>query len=231
VAARARRPTLEHVLANVRRGRVAYLVLTAEQKRALKDADGRVALDVLRHLLGARPANPERFPLTGQEFQAVARKLGYIVGQKRCRLMVRWLLEVGVIGRAGHYRQPYRNAAVRSGFCVALYRVGHRLQTRGPRPLSKRQRPVGTAAAVKPVFRLRWWQHPLFGDLLGLPPPHLPRRTVRRMRSLDEVSQGGAVNAAFETASRVKWLTRRQTAEPAATVLALHRGAVRFEAP
>jgi hypothetical protein len=105
----AANPTLEQVLANVRAGNVVRLVLTKEQKRALKDADGRVALDVLRHLLGARPANPERFPLTEGVFQAVALKLGYSWG---------------------------------------------------------------------------------FGDLLGLPPPYLPNRPARAMRSLDEVFQG-----------------------------------------
>jgi hypothetical protein len=36
---------------------------------------------------------------------------------------------------------------------------------------------------------MRWWQHPLFGDLLGLPPPEIPRSWARRMTSLDEVFQ------------------------------------------
>jgi hypothetical protein len=124
MAARLRRPTLEQVLANVRRGQVAYLVLTDEQKRGLREPTGRVALDVLRHLLGARPANPGRFPLTEQAFQAVACKLGYRVGQKRSRGMIRRLLEAGVIAGAGQYRQPYRNSAARSGFCVALLPAG-----------------------------------------------------------------------------------------------------------
>jgi hypothetical protein len=52
--------TLEAMLANVQRGRLAYLVLTQEQKRALRDPEGQIALDVLRHLLGARPMVPER---------------------------------------------------------------------------------------------------------------------------------------------------------------------------
>jgi hypothetical protein len=80
-------PHLQDVLANVCRGRVAYICLTREQKRALRDSDGRIALEVLRHLLGARPMTPERFPVTEQAFQAVARRLGYILGQKRCRRM------------------------------------------------------------------------------------------------------------------------------------------------
>ena len=178
-------PTLEQILANVRLGRVAHLVLDKEQKRALCDPEAKVALDVLRHLLGARPMTPERFPLTEQAFQAVARKLGYEVGQKRCRRLTRRLRVASVIGQAGQYRQPYGNSGTRSGFREALYKLGCRLRVVASRPLSKRQRPVGTQAAVKPRFRVRWWHHPLFGDLLGLPPPYLPRRTVRRMHSLD----------------------------------------------
>lgn len=49
---------------------------------------------------------PERFPLTEQAVQAVARRLGYVVGQKRCRRMVARLIGTGVVGRAGQYRQP-----------------------------------------------------------------------------------------------------------------------------
>jgi hypothetical protein len=101
-------------------------VLTREQKRALRDPDGRIALDVLRHFLGARPMVPERFPLTEQAFQAVARRLGYVVGQKRCRRMIARLLAAGVIGGAGQYRQRYRNSAGCSGFCVRLYKLGRR---------------------------------------------------------------------------------------------------------
>ena len=182
----SRPPHLQDVLAGVRRGRVAYICLTHEQKRALRDPEGRIALDVLRHLLGARPLTPERFPLTEQTLQAVALRLGYVLGQKRCRRMVRRLLASEVILRCGHYRQPYRNSAARSGFRVSLYKLGQRLGA--PRP-AKRKRPVGKPALVKAELRPRWWQHPLFGDILGLPPPEIPRRDVRRMKSLDEVFQ------------------------------------------
>jgi hypothetical protein len=176
-------PRVVDVLADVRRGRVAYVCLTREQKRALRDPEGQIALDVLRHLLGARPMNPERFPLVEHAFQAIARRLGYVVGQKRCRRMVKRLLAAGVVEGRGHYRQPYRNSPVRSGFRVALYGLGRR--PRAPR-LGKQKRPVGRQAPVKSNLRVRWWQHPLFGDLLGLPPPDIPRAAVRRMKSLDE---------------------------------------------
>jgi len=138
-------PLLQDVLANVCRGRVAYLALTPEEKRALRDPEGQIALDVLRHLLGARPINPERFPLAEGAFQSIARRLGYVVGQKRCRRMVRRLRETGVVGLCGQYRQSYRNSAVRSGFCVRLYMLGRRLRTSG---LGKRKRPVGKRAPV-----------------------------------------------------------------------------------
>ena len=41
--------------------------------------------------------------------------------------MVKRLRETGVIGRCGHYRQPYRNSGDRSGFRVTLYKLGQRL--------------------------------------------------------------------------------------------------------
>jgi hypothetical protein len=173
--------SLELVLANVVRGRVAYLVLTPEQKRALRDRDGQTALDVLRHLLGARDAirAPERFPLTEQAFQTVARRLGYVLGQRHCRRLVRRLRTQGVLAGSGSYRQAYRHSAVRSGFRVALHRLRRSL-----RP--KRKRPVGNSHRVKSQKLIRWWEHPLFGDLLARPPPQFTRKEAREMRSLDE---------------------------------------------
>jgi hypothetical protein len=108
-----RAPTLEAVLAAFRPGRVAPLHLTHEQKRALRDVDGKIALDVLQHLLGAREAlgAPERFPLTERTMQALTRKLGHSVGRKRCRGLRRRLEAAGVIPASGHYRQPYLNSA------------------------------------------------------------------------------------------------------------------------
>ena len=178
-------PPLEQVIANVVRGRVAYLCLTREQKRQFNDSDGRLALDVLRHLLGARADERERFPLAEIAFQAVAHKLGYQIGQKRSRRLIKRLLGTGVITGSGHYRQPYRNTATRSGFKVALYRLGRHTA----RLASKAQRPVGKRRSVKSRIRPRWWQHPLFGDICGLPPPQIPRPNLGRMRSLDECFQ------------------------------------------
>jgi hypothetical protein len=179
-------PTLYDVLAGVRRGRVAYLCPTPEQKRLLRDRDGQVALDVLRHLLGARGErrDPERFPLTEGAFQVVAGKLGHRVGQKKPRRLIARLLQTGVVVAAGHYRQPYRDSGTRSGFRVALFALARR-QRRGRFATSKR--PVGKSSRHERKQRRRWWHHPLLGDIWGLPPPEIPGRDLRRMRSLDEV--------------------------------------------
>ena len=181
-------PTLEQVLGDVRRGQVAYLALTTAQKRALKDRDGAIALDVLRHLLGARPATP-RIPLTEQAFQKVARRLGHKLGQKRCRRLIALLRAAGVLEQAGSYRQRYRNSGVRSGFRVLLFRLACASRWVGARRAT-RQRPVGTRNPVKADFRVRWWQHALFGDPWGLPPPQLTLAQRRRMRSDDERKPG-----------------------------------------
>jgi hypothetical protein len=52
VPGRAGLPNLRDVLANVCRGRAVYICLIREQKRELRDSERRIALDVLRHLLG-----------------------------------------------------------------------------------------------------------------------------------------------------------------------------------
>jgi hypothetical protein len=181
--------TLELVLAHVVPGRVVRLELSREQKRAFRDRDGRIALDALRHFLGARQAAkaPERFPLTPEMLQAAARKIGHQAGIKRCRAMRRRLLENGIIGGAGQYRQPYRNSGVRSGFRVRLYRLIAAAVRQLP---PKRQLPVGKSRDIKrrsspKRVRIRW-KHPLFGDASGRPPPGLRRDVARKMRSLDE---------------------------------------------
>jgi hypothetical protein len=119
-----RETSLLEVLANVRRGRVAYLSLTRDQRRQFYDPDGKLALDVLRHLLGARTDRQERFPLTEGAFLAVARRLGHEIGQKRSRRLIKRLLTTGVVASAGSYRQPYRESGLRTGFKVALHRLG-----------------------------------------------------------------------------------------------------------
>jgi hypothetical protein len=180
-----RPPHLQDVLAGVRRGRVAYLCLTREQKMALRDPEARIALDVLRHLLGARPTTPERFPLTEATFQAVARKLGHQVGIKRSRALLRRLRGEGVLDDAGSYPQPYRNRGGAGGFRVRLYRLAVAVSA-----ALNRKRLSAARASSSPLQRMRWWQHPLFGDYEGRPPPHWTRRRRQQTASLDEYAPG-----------------------------------------
>jgi hypothetical protein len=181
--------TLQIVLAHLRPGSVIRLELTREQKRSLRDRDGQIALDVLRHLLAAREAAeaPEPFPFVEDAIQRIARRLGYTVGIKRCRRMRRRLIANGVIADNGSYRQPYRNAAGSVAWRVRLYRLA---VTVGGLALAKSKRAIGRPGRVKgrsrPRLERRWWEHPLFGDISGRPPPGLRLDLAKRMRSLDE---------------------------------------------
>jgi hypothetical protein len=183
-----RTPGRREVLDAVRRGQVRRLALDPTQKLAFRDPDGRLALDIVRHLTGARvaavgPGEPtEAFPLTESMFQAVAARLGHNVGIKRSRGLIRRLVAAHVIELTSSYRQPYRNAAGGSGFRVALYKVT-------VAPALIRKRAVGRRPLVKQRVRRRWWQHDLFGEPDGRPPTNLTLAQARRMRSLDELGQ------------------------------------------
>src|SRR4051812_29578232 len=116
VAARSRaaRPTLDVVIEAIAPGRIIRLRLTAEQRCALGDRDGRIALAVLRALIaarrrGAEPSTaPPEFPLVAHVIQAVGRRLGHgHVGIKRCHEIRRRLVAAQVIEDAGSYRQAY----------------------------------------------------------------------------------------------------------------------------
>lgn len=179
------KPNLAAVLAAIQPGNTVLISLTPQQKRALADQEGQLALTVVRHLLGARTASAQtdhardRFPLTEATFQAVARKLGHKVGIKRSRALIRRMNVSGVLERSGSYRQPYRTLGV-SGYRVALFKLV------APVAPLRRKRPVGRDNRVKAKPRFRWWEHPLFGDASGRPPPGLTHARAARMRSLDE---------------------------------------------
>lgn len=182
----AAKPNLADVLRSVVRGRVARLSLNRAQKRALRDPDGQLALDVLRHLLGSRAENgaPEPFPLTEQTFQAVADRLGYRIGIKKARALRRRIVETGVLEGWGSYRQPYRNQAGGSGFRVRLYRLG--VEVRRSAALSKK-RLSARLRPSSPRVRVRWWKHSLFGDYEGRPPPQWTKERRQLTGSLDEI--------------------------------------------
>jgi hypothetical protein len=116
-------PPLEQVLANVVPGRGQRLRLSERQRRGLDDRDGRIAVQVLRALVRARKATPkhhrgDEFPLTEDAFQAVARRLGLSIGDKRTRAITKRCIALGVLESAGAYRQSYTKSGVRSGFRV-----------------------------------------------------------------------------------------------------------------
>jgi hypothetical protein len=114
-------------------------------------------------------------------------------------LMIRRLLACTVIAADGSYRQPYRDGPGSSGWRVRLFGLSAGAARRLASAQSKRA--IGRAGRVKRRSRangrLRWWQHPLFGDPSGLPPPHLRRDLARRMRSLDEIPAQAARVAAL----------------------------------
>jgi hypothetical protein len=182
-------PSLVDVLDAVLLGRVTRFALEDRQKRALRDREGQIALSVVRHLLGARRAQPHQspraFPLTERTFQAVAGRLGHRVGIKRCRRLVRRLLAAGVLEAAGSYRQRYRNQGGSSGFRVKLYRLAV-----AARSALSRKRLSAFPRASSPQLKVRWWQHPLFGDYEGLPPPEWTKRRRQQTASQDEYEAG-----------------------------------------
>lgn len=174
--------SLVDVLAAVRPGNAVRLSLTPAQKRALADPDGRIALNVVRHLLGARASSVKHgkardaFPVTAETFAAVARKLGTPVGTKRARALTHRLRAADVLTFSGSYPQRYG-----SRYRVKLYRLG----TVAASLLS--QLPVGRRQVVKRKKRLRWYEHPLFGEPDGRPPPGLTKKRANQMRSRDEL--------------------------------------------
>jgi len=125
---------------------------------------------------------PGTFPLTEAVFQAVALKLDHHVGIKRVRRVLRRLISEGVLSPAGSYRQVYRSGKGNSGYRVRLYTLTVAVRA------ARSKRAVGKRGAVKGTPTTRWWQHPLFGEPDGKPPPHLGRRQAARMRSLDELA-------------------------------------------
>jgi hypothetical protein len=189
------RANIDAVLSAVAPGRIVRLRLAAVQRQEFRDRDGRIALDVLRHLLGARsalpgPGDPQPFPLTEGAFQAVAARLGHgNAGIKRCRAMIRRLRAEGILEDAGSYRQAYRNTASPSGYRVGLYRLGFAVagvvnRVRGTPCL---KRPIGEGWPVKRRRMADWWEHALFGTPDGRPPPGVSRRDRRRWRSQDQL--------------------------------------------
>jgi hypothetical protein len=153
------------------------------EKRALRDRDGKLALYVLKRVLGARAElnvdARESFPLTAGTFQKAALRLGIAVGLKRSGALVRRLEDSGVLEHGGWYRQAYTNREGAGAFRVRLYRLAAYAAALGRKRLS------APRASSSPKPRVRWWRHPLFGDHQGRPPPGWTKRRRERTASLD----------------------------------------------
>jgi hypothetical protein len=182
----------EAVLEEVSPGRIIAVDTTNAGPTELRDTNGRLAMLILEHFLGARTRVVTRnawesFPLTEDTIQAVALRLGHRIGTKKCRALRRQLVSAGVLRDAGSYRQAYSGGAVFSGYRVTLYAVTRaRLKKALSTSRGSFKRPVGKRVAVKRSPRVQWWAHPLFGDPSGMPPPGIGRRRAKKMRSLDE---------------------------------------------
>jgi hypothetical protein len=174
------------VLVHVRKGNTARVACPQEHRRAFLDRDGRLALEGLRHALGARPAETRAlFPFTAGFLQAVLRRLGHNVGLKRCYEMVHRLADAEAISPEASYREAYRDRPGGGTHLVVLW-TAPTLQARvvapGKNPLS-----VGTDRAVKRESApWAWCRYGLFADYEGLPPPHLPPPQAKRLRRWQE---------------------------------------------
>ena len=165
-------------------GRVVYLVLNREQKRALRDPEGSRARRAPAPARSSTSTTPGALP---------ARGAGVPGGRAQARLRRRPEAlqahgETAACRRRDRQVRPLPAALPQLRDTLrlpgALYKLGHRLL--GARLSTKRKRPVGKRKPVKANFHVPWWRHPLFGDLLGLPPPEISRHDLRRMKTLDE---------------------------------------------
>ncbi len=122
--------------------------------------------------------------------QAVALILGHRIGEKRAYSLRRRLLAAEIIQEAGSYRPDYTNRAGAGTHRVTLYRLAVGVVAYVCESVlcasHKVVASVGSGGVVKSKLVLPWWQHVLFGDPDGLPPPQLTRRQLKKMRSADE---------------------------------------------
>ena len=195
-------PLLDEVARNIAPGRQARLNLTAAQRTALADPDGRLALAVYRHLIGARRVTPGapvyQMPFTPEAVRRVALRLGHgTVGRRHARALRDRLVEQDLLVPDGSYRPDYRNQAGDAPHRVPLYKIGRHLihsivrraRNSTPPAISK---PLGSGQAGNTGSRgrgwrpkRRYWRHELFGDRS---PPDVAARVRARMLSDDERS-------------------------------------------
>jgi hypothetical protein len=126
------RTRLDDVIRNVAPGRQARFNLTAAQRAALADPDGRLALTILRHLIGARHVTPgapvHQTPFTPEAVRRAALSLVYgTIGRAHARRLRARLVEQGILVPDGSYRPGYRDQAGDGPHRVPLYRIPRHL--------------------------------------------------------------------------------------------------------
>jgi hypothetical protein len=183
-------PPEDLVLRHVEAGSAVVLNLTPEQRHALSDHEGQRALSLLCHLLLARHAadQPDELPLTEQFILRLACRLRIPLGRNAARRVIARLKATGVIVPLGSYRQAY-------GINPGAYKVTLWIVTPiawvGTRPRSfagprKRPRSATRTASVATPGQHKldpWWQHPLFGNPDGRPPPGTKPKRLERWAS------------------------------------------------
>lgn len=191
---RRRQFVLEDVLREVRRGRVVRLDLDhlPPEDRRTRDFTGAVRL--LAHLLGARVVAAggasegesalARFPVTTEALYRTSIRLGKKVPRDTCRRYRRLLIDRGVIVYRGQYKQRFNRYSPNAPYIVRLYATKMLVHCR-PGKLNFPSAGRTKSSAARSRKRARWWEHTLFGDYEGLPPPGWTRRDRRHMNRLD----------------------------------------------
>lgn len=186
----AAKPNLAGVLASVVPGRVVRLAIEGEQKRALRDHEGKLALDVpplARSSNGKRggacacPLSPDRTDLPGG-----CRSPGISSGNQESSSPAAQTRGSGGYPSRGLLQTALPNRPGGSGFRVLLYR----LVSKRRRPALSRKRLSAGLRASSPRARVRWWKHPLFGDYEGRPPPQWTKSRRQQTASQDEYEAG-----------------------------------------
>jgi len=164
----------ETVLAQVRPGHAAILNLRPEQREALADPFGLIALSHLAHLLYARAHTDlaGRFPLVERFEQRLGSRLQQRLADKKARDVTKRLADAGVIERDGGYGRDDGSYIPTWRVTVAVWvdeePIRRFLRASGPMRPRRFLASLGKQARVK---RVPWWKHPEFGTHDGRPPP------------------------------------------------------------
>jgi hypothetical protein len=185
--------SLDEVLAHVRPGCVVRLDLSRIDEAQARTIDFRSAVHLLRHLLGARHAADgvypvDWLPVTAPALQKTSMKLGLKVARDTCRHYWRLLISSGVLVRSGQYSQRLNVYSPDAPHVVKLYRVKIRGAVR-PAKLNFPPAVLDPSNRNRAVRKPCWWEHKLFGNPYGLPPPGISKRERNSRKRLDGISE------------------------------------------